>query len=268
MGNGPCGKITASNGSKRIPDSSSRLFLKIGRGRAAQQNLRERNHKICVEKYNMLLRHSQSFYNRQRNAIPGERIQTVVPQVKNQTVFHVCMYPQSNGQTEVTNRIILQHLKTRLDQAKGNWVDELPGVLWAYRTTPRRSTGESPFNLVYGMEAIIPAEIGEKTLRIQPYESETNDIGRRVNLDLLGEVRDTTSVRVEAYKRHMAKAYKPKKFSNWGLSVEKIRCPRKYWEVGRKVGRSLLGIEAIGNATYKLENLMGKRSPERGMRRI
>ncbi|KAL0395968.1 UNVERIFIED_CONTAM: hypothetical protein Scaly_0045200 [Sesamum calycinum] len=115
--------------------------------------------------------------------------------------------PQSNGQTEVTNRTILQHLKTRLDQAKGNWVDELPGVLWAYRTTSRRSTGESPFSLVYGMEAIIPVEIGDETLQIQQYEPEINDIGCRVNLDLLGEVRDTASIRVEAYKRHMAKAY-------------------------------------------------------------
>ncbi|KAL0319786.1 UNVERIFIED_CONTAM: Pro-Pol polyprotein [Sesamum radiatum] len=72
--------------------------------------------------------------------------------------------PQSNGQTEVTNRTILQHLKARLDEAKGNWIDELPGVLWAYRTTARKSTGESPFNLVYGTEAVIPTEIGEEIL--------------------------------------------------------------------------------------------------------
>ncbi|KAL0329007.1 UNVERIFIED_CONTAM: hypothetical protein Sradi_4887400 [Sesamum radiatum] len=71
--------------------------------------------------------------------------------------------PQSNGQIEVTKRTILQHLKTRLDEAKGNRVDELPWVLWAYKTTPRRSTGESAFNLVYRMEAIISAEIGEET---------------------------------------------------------------------------------------------------------
>ncbi|KAL0403888.1 UNVERIFIED_CONTAM: hypothetical protein Sradi_2029600 [Sesamum radiatum] len=50
--------------------------------------------------------------------------------------------PQSNGQTEVTNRIILQSLKNRLEEAKGNWVEELPGVLRAYRTIPRRSTVE------------------------------------------------------------------------------------------------------------------------------
>ncbi|KAL0352497.1 UNVERIFIED_CONTAM: hypothetical protein Scaly_1638400 [Sesamum calycinum] len=61
--------------------------------------------------------------------------------------------PQANGQTEVTNRTILQHLKTRLGTAKGAWVDELPSVLWAYRTTPRTTTGETPFSLSYGTDA-------------------------------------------------------------------------------------------------------------------
>ncbi|KAL2237087.1 UNVERIFIED_CONTAM: hypothetical protein Sindi_0900400 [Sesamum indicum] len=69
--------------------------------------------------------------------------------------------PQANGQTEVTNRTILQHLKTRLENAKGAWVDELPSVLWAYRTTPRTPTGESPFNLTYETDAVVPPEIGE-----------------------------------------------------------------------------------------------------------
>ncbi|KAL0382017.1 UNVERIFIED_CONTAM: hypothetical protein Scaly_0489000 [Sesamum calycinum] len=172
----------------------------------------------------------------------------------------------------VQNDAMDMHLKTRLDQAKGNWVDELPGVLWAYRTTPRRSTRESPFNLVYGMEAIIPAENGEETLRIQQYEPEINDIGRRVNLDLLGEVRDTTSVRIEAYKRHVAKAYnarvRPKNFQIGDLVWRRSDVQGNIGKLDAKWEGPYRVIEAIGNATYKLENLMGKRSPERGMRRI
>ena len=34
-----------------------------------------------------------------------------------------------------------------------------------YRTTPRRSTGETPFSMTYGSEAVIPIEIGFPTLR-------------------------------------------------------------------------------------------------------
>ncbi|XP_071715219.1 uncharacterized protein [Rutidosis leptorrhynchoides] len=47
----------------------------------------------------------------------------------------------------------------RLGLSQTGWVDELPNVLWEHRTTPKRSTGETPFSLVYSTEAVIPAEI-------------------------------------------------------------------------------------------------------------
>ncbi|RVX06118.1 Retrovirus-related Pol polyprotein from transposon 17.6 [Vitis vinifera] len=74
-------------------------------------------------------------------------------------------YPQSNGQAEATNKTLINALKKRLEQAKGKWVEELPGVLWAYRTTPGRPTGNTPFALTYGMDAVIPTEIGLPTIR-------------------------------------------------------------------------------------------------------
>ncbi|RVW37687.1 hypothetical protein CK203_109473 [Vitis vinifera] len=58
-----------------------------------------------------------------------------------------------------------QCLKEKAEQAKGKWVEELPGVLWAYRTTPGRPTGNTPFALTYGMDAVIPTEIGLPTIR-------------------------------------------------------------------------------------------------------
>ena len=67
-------------------------------------------------------------------------------------------YPQGNGQVEAVNKVIVSGLKKRLDDAKGRWVEELPHVLWTYRTTPQRSTGETPFAMTYGAEAVIPLE--------------------------------------------------------------------------------------------------------------
>ena len=52
-------------------------------------------------------------------------------------------HPQANGQVKVTNRSLLKIIKTRLEGAKGIWPDELPSVLWAYRTTTRTPTGET-----------------------------------------------------------------------------------------------------------------------------
>ena len=61
-------------------------------------------------------------------------------------------HPQTNGQAERTNGLILQGLKPRLmrdlEHAAGAWVSELPFVLWGLRTTPNRSTGRTPFFLV------------------------------------------------------------------------------------------------------------------------
>ena len=65
-------------------------------------------------------------------------------------------HPQANGQVEVTNRILLKQIKTRLEEAKSMWVEELPSVLWAYQTIVRTPTKETPFKLTFSIEAVIP----------------------------------------------------------------------------------------------------------------
>ena len=59
-------------------------------------------------------------------------------------------YPQGNGQAEAVNKVIVNGLKKRLDDAKENWVEELSPILWTYQTTPRRSTRKTPFSMTYG----------------------------------------------------------------------------------------------------------------------
>ena len=86
-------------------------------------------------------------------------------ELKIKNLYSTPWYSQSNGQAEASNKTLLTALKKRLDTAKGKWVDELPEVLWAYRMIARRPIGISPFALTYGMETIIPTEIGMPTLR-------------------------------------------------------------------------------------------------------
>ena len=59
------------------------------------------------------------------------------------------MYPQTNGQVEVSKQNFLASLKKCLDNAKGKRVEELPRVLWAYKMTPRKAIGETPISLAY-----------------------------------------------------------------------------------------------------------------------
>ena len=54
-------------------------------------------------------------------------------------------------------------------------MDELSHVLWAHRTTNKTSTGDTPFSLVYGTEAVIPAEIGMPTIITAEVNVTTND---------------------------------------------------------------------------------------------
>ena len=72
-------------------------------------------------------------------------------------------HPQSNGQAERANGLILSGIKPRLveplQRATGAWIDELLAVLWSLRTTPNSSTGFTPFFLVYGAEAVVPSDI-------------------------------------------------------------------------------------------------------------
>ncbi|XP_071718881.1 uncharacterized protein [Rutidosis leptorrhynchoides] len=65
--------------------------------------------------------------------------------------------------------------------------DELPNVLWAHRTTFKKSTGEKPFSLVYGSEAVIPAEILVPTHRVANFEEEANDDALGENLNFIEE---------------------------------------------------------------------------------
>jgi hypothetical protein len=73
------------------------------------------------------------------------------------------VHPQSNGQVEKANGLILAVIKPRLVEplkhSVGCWVEELPSVLWSLRTTPNRSIGFTPFFLVYGAEAMLPSDI-------------------------------------------------------------------------------------------------------------
>ncbi|GKU90690.1 hypothetical protein SLEP1_g4654 [Rubroshorea leprosula] len=107
-----------------------------------------------------------------------------------QLAFTSVYTPQSNGQAESANKVVLRGLKTRVLAARSNWVDELNKVLWSCRTTPSSATGESPFNLAYRAEAVIPVEVGLPSGRPGQHDDHNNEQLLRENLDLVEEVGD------------------------------------------------------------------------------
>ncbi|XP_074374609.1 uncharacterized protein LOC141715020 [Apium graveolens] len=89
-------------------------------------------------------------------------------------------YPQANGQAESSNKIIINNLKRRLMTCKGKWAEELSWVLWSDRTTPKTSTGQTPYSLVYELSH---------------------------NKDIVDELREMAKNRVAAYQQRIANVY-------------------------------------------------------------
>ncbi|XP_024006422.1 uncharacterized protein LOC112082935 [Eutrema salsugineum] len=111
---------------------------------------------------------------------------------KTRLSFSTPRYPQGNGQAEAMNKTIIDGLKKRLDTIKGTWADELDGVLWSHRTTPRRSTGQSPFFLAYGTEAMCPAELNIPNIRrtMLTHQPDANNDMLLDTIDLVEEHRE------------------------------------------------------------------------------
>ena len=73
--------------------------------------------------------------------------------------------PKMNGVVEVANKNVKKIVAKMIDTYK-DWHEKLLFALHAYRTSVRKSTGATPFSLVYGMEAVLPIEVEIPSLRV------------------------------------------------------------------------------------------------------
>jgi len=90
------------------------------------------------------------------------------------------------------------------------WVEEVPRIVWTYHTTPQSTTKETPFSLVYGSDAMILVEIQESSPRFQNFVVKESNRERKVNLDVLDEVREEARIMAKALKRKVEYRYKSK----------------------------------------------------------
>jgi len=180
-------------------------------------------------------------------------------------VFTSVEHPQTNEQVESANGVLLKGLKKRLEKAKGTWVDEVPRILWAYHTTPQSTTKETPFSLVYGSDAMILVEIQESSPWFQNFVIEESNEGRRVNLDLLDEVREQAHVKAEALKRRVEhkqmSKLRPRQFQVADLVMTKVHPYQLENKLSPKWTDPFHVVEALGNRAYRLETLEGGAIP-------
>lgn len=100
-------------------------------------------------------------------------------------------HPRANGQVDHANGLILEALKKRLfrDDGKypGRWLKELPAVIWGLGTPPSRSTGVSPYFVLYGSEVVLPTEVAHQSPRVENFNEETSNDARELDIDALEE---------------------------------------------------------------------------------
>ncbi|XP_074374678.1 uncharacterized protein LOC141715093 [Apium graveolens] len=194
------------------------------------------------------------------SAITEEVVKTFMLEPNFSSVTHA----QRNSAVEAANKIIFQGIKKKLGEAKGKWAEKLPWILWAYRTTPRSYTGETPSRMAYGTNAFVHVEVGMDFYRNEVYNVENNEFGRKANIDLLDEESEATHQRNLKYLLQAAQYYdsgvKKKSFGVGDLVLRElsVSMPTKQgkfnpnWEGPYKV------TEVVHPETYKVETLVGE----------
>ncbi|CAN6555418.1 unnamed protein product [Malus baccata var. baccata] len=122
-------------------------------------------------------------------------------------------YPQSNGQAEAINKILINIIKRMVTDSPKKWHEKLGNTLWAYRTSKRAGTGTTPYALTFGQDAVLPIEINVSSIRIQ------NQFGLHSEEyieAMCQRIEDLDVARIEALnqiqegKRDVARAYNKK----------------------------------------------------------
>ncbi|GKV40452.1 hypothetical protein SLEP1_g48097 [Rubroshorea leprosula] len=176
--------------------------------------------------------------------------------------------PQSNRQAESANKIVLRGLKTRVLATHSNWVDELNKVLWSCRTTPSSATGETPFSLAYGAEAVIPMEVGLPSNRSDRHDDQNNEQLLRENLDFVEEIREMSRIKNMAHQSCVAKFYnkrvRARQFQVGDLVLRKAGLTNTHSHMGKLAPNwegPYMVVRVKRPGSYMLTDIQGRQLP-------
>ncbi|XP_057793083.1 uncharacterized protein LOC131009689 [Salvia miltiorrhiza] len=195
----------------------------------------------------------------------GQRIADFCDRMDITQRFVSVAHPQANGQVELANKTICEGIKKRLTQSRGKWVEELDTILWAYRTSPKTATGKAPFTLVYGSNAVIPAEARLELYRITTYDTEYNAELRRAELDLVEAQRDEARVRAAKYKSIIKAGYdkrvRARKLSKGDLVLKRADALKAVGKFEANWEGPFIITEVLGGGVYTLSDPDGRALP-------
>jgi hypothetical protein len=141
-------------------------------------------------------------------------------------------YAQANGQAEARNKVMIKIIKKRIEDNPRRWHEKLSKVLWAHRTSRHGGTKVTPFELVYGQEAVLPVEIGLQNLRITGQDSLSTKEYHELMMDKIDDIPESRFKALEQIEREKVK--RDKAYNN--LVMEKS------FQVGDLVWKTILPL--------------------------
>jgi transposase InsO family protein len=155
--------------------------------------------------------------------------------------FSSVYHPQSNGAVERANGLIFSRIqKCLFDQKKGEWIDELPRVIWSHNTTVSRATCFTPFRLLFGTEAMTPEEMKNESMRVLKAK-EIEEADQKVEKDKIELTILEAAENIEKYQKE-TKAWKDKKVVRKDVKTGDLVLKRKEnWENPGKLRESWEG---------------------------
>ena len=122
-------------------------------------------------------------------------------------------YAQANGQAESSNKILIKLVKKKIEENPKRWHEVLSEALWAHRISRHGATKVTPFELVYGQEAVLSVEVNLGAYRL----AKQNDLSAVDYHDLMMDnIDEVTDRRLKALKEiekdklRVARAYNKK----------------------------------------------------------
>jgi hypothetical protein len=170
-------------------------------------------------------------------------------------------YPQGNGLEESSNKSLIKLIKKLLEDNKRAWDSKLKFSLWDDRVTTKKSLGISPFQLVYGIEAVFPTHLALPVANLlQDFEGEPNHVIRRIHQMVeVQQIKEQVMNKAYNHQQKIKQAFdrknKNKEFEQGDL-VLKWDAPRQEKGKHSKFDALWFGpfniLEVFSNNTYRL----------------
>jgi hypothetical protein len=199
-----------------------------------------------------------------RTQFDAEAFKEFCGQIGTKIHFASVRHLESNGLVEKGNNIIMMGIiKLIFNQPRGKCPDELIKVVWSHNTTASRSTGFTPFKLLFGDEAITPEEA--KAGSIRTVASTEDEADYSVEKDAIEGIRLQAVENINKYQAETIKwrdrKVRLKNIKPGHLVLRRVANPDTVGKLQLKWEGPFLVVSSSRPGSYRLKDMDGNDIP-------